>query len=161
MYQAGEIIGQNIAAGTIANESIPMYIYNEWSDLAGCDAETTFTVYILGINLGVFENITACDTYTLPPLTAGAYYTTSGGDSNDLITNFTYDIPGTYTVYVYAENGIRDPDDCTAEESFTITISETPGKYPSLCAEVMPTFSNCNFFISCGDNPFAIPSFSI
>lgn len=144
MYQAGEIIGQNIAAGTIANESIPMYIYNEWSDLAGCDAETTFTVYILGINLGVFENITACDTYTLPPLTAGAYYTTSGGDSNDLITNFTYDIPGTYTVYVYAENGIRDPDDCTAEESFTITISETP---------VLSNFSN---EIVCGE--FLLPA---
>jgi len=143
MYQVGEFIGQNIAAGTIANESIPMYIYNEWSDLAGCDAETTFTVYILGINLGTFNNITECDSYTLPPLTAGSYYTASGGDPADLITNFTYNTPGTYTVYVYAENGIRDPDDCTAEESFTITISETP---------VLPAFSN---EVICGE--FQLP----
>jgi len=146
MYQAGEFIGQNIAAGTIANESIPMYIYNEWSDLAGCDAETTFTVYILGINLGAFNDITECDSYTLPPLTAGAYYTASGGDPADLIANFTYNTPGTYTVFVYAENGIRDPDDCTAEESFTITISETP---------VLPTFNN---EVVCGE--FLLPATS-
>jgi len=144
MYLAGEVIGQEIAPGTIANESIPIYIYNEWSDLAGCDAETTFTVYILGINLGTFENITECDSYTLPPLTAGSYYTASGGDPADLITNFTYNTPGTYTLYVYAENGIRDPDDCTAEESFTITISETP---------VLPVFSN---EVVCGE--FLLPT---
>ena len=161
MYQGGEIIGQNIAAGTIANESIPMYIYNEWSDLAGCDAETTFTVYILGINLGEFENITECDSYTLPSLTTGAYYNATGGNAADLITNLTYNVPGTYTVFVYAENGIRDPDDCTAEESFTITISETPVllnfSNEIVCGEfLLPTLDNStydvNYYTQSGGN---------
>lgn len=159
-YQAGSTVGQPITEGTISNQSIPIYIYNERADLTSCAIETTFTVYILGINLGTFDNVTACDSYTLPSLTAGAYYSTSGGNTADLITpanyTYTYDpdpmATNTYTIFVYAENGIRDPDDCTAEESFTITISQTPtlvqSDFPDITeceSYTLPVLDNTNF----------------
>ena len=74
VYQAGSIVGSEILPGTIANEAISVYIYNEWDDITGCSEETIFTVYILGINLGEFENKNECDSYTLPPLAVGNYF---------------------------------------------------------------------------------------
>jgi len=148
MYQVGDTIGQEILPGTIANESNLIYIYNEWDEITGCAAETTFTIYTIGINLGTFTDVDKCDTdnYSLPPLTAGAYYSASGGNAADLITNFNYTTPGVYPIFVYAENGIRDPDECIAEESFIITISETP---------ILPSFSN---EVVCGE--FQLPDTS-
>jgi len=148
MYQVGDTIGQTIPPGTIANESNLIYIYNEWNDINGCSSESTFTVYTIGINLGAFSDVDKCDTdnYSLPPLTAGAYYSASGGNTADLITNFSYTTPGTYPIFIYAENGIRDPDECIAEETFIITISETP---------VLPSFTN---EVVCGE--FLLPATS-
>jgi len=148
MYPAGFTIGQEIPPGTIANESNIIYIYNEWNDINGCAAESTFTVYTIGINLGTFTDVNKCDTdnYSLPVLTAGDYYSAPGGNDADLITNFNYTTPGVYPIFVYAENGIRDPDECIAEESFTITIYETPA---------LPSFTN---EIVCGE--FQLPATS-
>jgi len=140
MYQAGDLIGNVIAPGTIANESIEIYLYNEWNDLAGCAIERKITVYILGINLGTFNDEDHCDSYTLPPLAVGNYFTEQQlGVSPPSTTiqqlNAGDVITTTQTIFVYAENGIpeRDPALCKAEESFLVTISETP---------VLPTFTN-------------------
>lgn len=140
VYEAGgNPIGETIPPGTIANEAIPVYIYNEWDDINGCSEETVFTVYVLGINLGTFDDENHCDSYTLPPLSAGNYFTEaqlgvtpSPGiqqlNAGDIITS-------TQTIFVYAENGIpeRDPALCKAEESFLVTISNTP---------ILPSFTN-------------------
>ncbi|MDC3388390.1 T9SS type B sorting domain-containing protein [Flavobacteriaceae bacterium] len=162
MLLAGDIIGQETEAGTISNMNIPLYIYNEWNDLEGCFSEKTFSIYVLGINLGDFENINVCDSHTLAELNIGNYYSLPGGNSADLITNLTYDIPGTYTIYVYEENGIRDPDDCIAEKSFVLTISETPTldivSDKMVCYEYyLPELSNnnydINYYTDSGGNP--------
>ncbi len=153
IYQAGgNPIGETIQPGTISNEAIPVYIYNEWDDITGCSEETVFTVYVLGINLGTFDNEDHCDSYTLPPLAVGNYFTEaqlgvtpSPGiqqlNAGDIITS-------TQTIFVYAQNGIpeRDPALCKAEESFTVTISNTP---------VLPLFPN---EVVCGE--FLLPATS-
>jgi len=129
--------GNIIPAGTVINTTQTIYIYNEWADLTSCISETVITIYILGVEVGNRPDVAECDTYTLPTLDTSVvnmhYYSSSGGNPADEIlpANFTYNTPGTYTVYVYAENGDRFV--CTDEDEFTITISATP---------VLPTFSD-------------------
>ncbi|NQY30773.1 MAG: hypothetical protein HRT69_15045, partial [Flavobacteriaceae bacterium] len=137
-YPGGRNVGSEILPGTIANESIDVYLYNEWDDLLGCATERKITINILGINLGTFDDQDECNSYILPPLAVGNYYWEENGEN--AITNFVIDtdtpqitagIPT--TIYVYAVNGYeRDPELCSKQEEFTLTISETP---------VLPSFS--------------------
>jgi len=141
IYQTGDTIGQEILPGTIANESNLIYIYNEWDDITGCASESIFTVYTIGVNLGTFDPINECDSYILPTLTAGNYFLESQLDPSSGNTQLSAGdiITSTQTIYIYAENGIRDPDECISEEELIITISETP---------ILPLFSN---EIVCGE----------
>ncbi|WP_452600576.1 hypothetical protein, partial [Pontimicrobium sp. MEBiC06410] len=68
-------------------------------------------------------NVQSCDSYTLPALTVGNYFDGTNGTGNayaagDIINTTT-------TLYVYAETGTT-PNNCFAENSFTITIDTTP-----------------------------------
>lgn len=124
-------MGDVIAFGAVISNTQVIYIYNEALDANGCYAETVFQVNILGVDVGTFDNIKECDTYTLPTLTVGNYFWQSNGVDPILSSDFTFNTPGTYTVFVYAKNGNRAF--CSDEESFTITISDTP---------VLPAFSD-------------------
>ncbi|WP_233586666.1 T9SS type B sorting domain-containing protein, partial [Formosa maritima] len=71
-------------------------------------------------------DVTMCDSYTLPALTNGTYYTGAGGtgsmlNAGDLITS-------TQTIYVYAETGTTP--NCFAENSFDVTINPMPTIVP-------------------------------
>lgn len=128
--------GSILPSGTTIDSTQQIYIFNDALDANGCYAETVFQVNILGVDVGSFDNITACDSYTLNPLTIGDYFWQPNGIDPIASTDFTFNIPGTYTVYVYAQNGNRFF--CSDEESFTITISATP---------ILPSFSNV---VQCG-----------
>jgi len=65
------------------------------------------------------DNVSACDSYTLPGLTVGNYYTETNGGGTMLSTGET--ITSSQTLYVYIEDG-----ECTDENSFDITINTTP-----------------------------------
>ncbi|MEX0996109.1 MAG: hypothetical protein WDZ45_03580, partial [Flavobacteriaceae bacterium] len=69
-------------------------------------------------------DVTACDSYTLPTLTNGNYFTGSGGTGTQL--NAGDQITSTATIYVYAATGTTP--NCTAENSFLVTINTTPAK---------------------------------
>ena len=64
-------------------------------------------------------NVTACDSYVLPALTVGNYYTGSGGTGTALSAGNT--ITSSQTIYVYAQTGTTP--NCTDENSFTVTIT--------------------------------------
>lgn len=128
--------GTAIPNGTTIDTTQIIYIFNEALDANGCYAETVFHVNILNIEVGAFSDITECDSYTLPAITIGNYFWQSGGINPILASDLTFNIPGTYTVFVYAKNGGRIF--CSDEASFTITISETP---------VLPSFTN---IVKCG-----------
>ena len=64
-------------------------------------------------------NVTACDSYTLPALTVGNYFTGAGGTGTALSAGNS--ITSTQTIYVYAETGTTP--NCTDENSFTVTIT--------------------------------------
>jgi gliding motility-associated-like protein len=130
-YTESQGNGSVIPFGTAIDTTQIIYIFNPAIDANGCYAETIFQVNYLIIDVGTFNPISACESYTLPSLTVGNYFWQSGGIDPIASSDFTFNILGTYTVFVYAQNSGRLL--CNDEESFTITISETP---------ILPNFSN-------------------
>jgi gliding motility-associated-like protein len=72
-------------------------------------------------DLDPVEDVVSCGSYELPALTNGDYYAESGGvgpvPAGTIVSTDT-------TLYVWAESGTTP--NCTAEDSFTITIETAP-----------------------------------
>lgn len=114
--------GTQLAEGTAINTTQTIYIYNEWADFTSCSNETFFKVNYNGIDVGNFSNINVCDSYTLPPLKLGNYYTQPGGKGTVIPAGTI--LKTSQTIYVYAIVGTRLT--CVSEKSFTVAISQTP-----------------------------------
>lgn len=132
--------GTILQPGTVLNESQTLYIYNPSTLVANCFNESVFSISINYIDLSSIVSVSACDSYTLPSLEIGNYYTETGGQGT--LLPFGTVLTETQTVYVYAQIGNRL--NCTAEASFLVTISETP---------TLPSFPNV---IRCGN--YALPA---
>ena len=115
-------LGTQLAEGTAINTTQTVYIYNEWADFTSCSNETFFKINYNGTDVGSFSNINACDSYTLPPLQVGNYYSLPGG-KGPIIPAGTV-LKTSQTIYVYNVVGTRLI--CTSEKSFLVTISATP-----------------------------------
>lgn len=115
-------LGTPLAEGTAITTTQTIYIYNEWSDFTSCTNETFFKVNANGIDVGIFNDIKACDSYTLPPLQLGNYYSEPGG-TGPIIAAGTV-LTASQTLYVYAIVGNRLT--CSSEKSFSVAISTTP-----------------------------------
>jgi uncharacterized delta-60 repeat protein len=76
------------------------------------------------------SNVSACDSYTLPSLSVGNYYTAPNGGGT--LLNAGDNITSTQTFYVYAANG-----SCTDENSFVITITTTPSNTVSILGNTL------------------------
>ncbi|WP_264566321.1 T9SS type B sorting domain-containing protein [Flavobacterium sp. N3904] len=116
------VLGNPFAVGTVITTSQTIFIYNEWSDFTKCSNESFFKVNANGIDLGTFTDINACDSYTLPPLKTGNYYSQSNG-KGPIISAGTV-LQTSQTIYVYAIVGSRLT--CSSEKSFLVTISTAP-----------------------------------
>lgn len=146
-----EIGGPN-GSGTVVQPSdsfdytSTFYIYNIDSS-TGCEIDRPFTVTYSGNNLPDYQDVFVCEfeNYTLPALThqaptpfnysIGYYYDTNG--VNPVPNGTVFNTPNTQTtIYVYASNGDRII--CNEEDSFVITVSETP---------ILPNYSN---IVRCG-----------
>lgn len=88
-------------------------------------------------------DVTACDSYSLPALSVGNYFTGSGGTGTALTAGNS--ITSTQTIYVYAETGTTP--NCTDENSFVVTINNTPNADDP--ADV----------VSCG--PYTLPALTV
>ena len=120
--------GTQIPAGAVINSSQRIFIYNSWPDFLSCSNESFFNVDYSGIDVGTFVDVNACDSYTLPPLLIGDYYSQSDG-VNPIP-------PGTILttsqrVYVYKSVGTRLT--CSDQDDFLVTITTTP---------VLPNYPN-------------------
>ncbi|MGL5111154.1 MAG: hypothetical protein ACRC6O_00800, partial [Flavobacterium sp.] len=140
--------GTRLSEGTIILETQTIYIYNQWPDFAQCDNETSFDINIKGVTLPDFSDIFACNTYTLPPLKQGNYY--SSPDGKDLIQAGTI-INASQKIYVYATEGSRIT--CSSEKSFMVTLSTTPVLTPtpniSICESyTLPLLPAGNYYTS-------------
>ncbi|HEU0136436.1 MAG TPA: choice-of-anchor L domain-containing protein, partial [Flavobacterium sp.] len=101
--------GTMLAAGTVITESATIYIFAQTTTEPVCTAENSFEIFIFSVEADAPAPVTACDSYTLPALVIGNYYSQPGGPAGgegnmmfagDVITAST-------TIYVYTESGER------------------------------------------------------
>ena len=91
---------------------------------AACATGTTMNIVIISTpNVSAVANVNACDSYTLPALTVGNYFTGAGGTGSQLAAGTVLNT--TQTVYVYASNASGSTT-CSDEESFVVTIVNSP-----------------------------------
>lgn len=88
-----------------------------------CALGTTMNITIHPNPVIVPSEVTAvyaCESYTLPPLSVGSYFSQPNGQGP--ITNLT--LTSTQTVYVFAQSNTVPA--CTDQESFVVTITQEP-----------------------------------
>jgi gliding motility-associated-like protein len=144
--------GIPLSAGSTINSTQTIFVYNETATTPNCIAESSFTVTINNTPLvDSPSDVTRCDSYVLPALTNGNYFTGSGGTGTPLFAGNT--ITSTQTIFVYNETGTTP--NCTAESSFTVTINNTPlvdspSDVTRCDSYVLPTLTNGNYFTASG-----------
>ena len=108
---------------------------------SGCTATGTTVVTVTPFSVpDAPSNVTECNSYTLPTLAVGDYYTGSNA-SGSMLTAGTI-ITTTQTLYVYAQSNTTP--NCTSENSFVVTITPlTTPTFNSIAAiclnDVAPT----------------------
>lgn len=111
--------GAELIAGTVITSSQTIYIYKESAERINCFDESSFTVTLIPTPyVGNFSNIGACNSYTLPALSVGNYYTASGGTGNTIPAGTV--LTTNQTLYVYAQTGTNP--NCWDEKSFSVSI---------------------------------------
>lgn len=89
------------------------------TDGYNCSNSQTFTIVDATPNLTQPADITQCDSYTLPSLSVGNYFTGPGGSGSMLAAGSS--ITASQTIYIYAETGTNP--NCTDEVSFLVNIT--------------------------------------
>ena len=109
--------GTAMTAGDAITTSQTIYVY---ASNGSCADENSFNVTINATPTAASpSNVSVCDSYTLPSLSVGNYFTGSNGTGTAMTAGDA--ITSSQTIYVYAENGT-----CTDENSFEVTINATP-----------------------------------
>ena len=120
--------GTPLTAGDSISGSQTIFVYVENGT---CSAENSFLITIDSmVTADSPGDITACDSYELPALTFGNYFTGSNGSGTPLSAGDL--VSGSQTLYVYVENGT-----CSDENSFAISINETPLNTVSVAANIL------------------------
>ena len=133
-------------------------MYAQTGTTPNCDAESTFTITINpSPTPDAPADVVACDSYVLPTLTTGNYFTGSGGTGTALNAGDT--ISTTTTLFVYAQTGTTP--NCDAESTFTITINQTPTpdqpNNVTACQEYeLPALTTGNYFTAPGGTGTAL-----
>jgi gliding motility-associated-like protein len=144
--------GTLLNGGTILTSSQLIYIYASQN---GCSIETNFQLNVYTITAFQAQNVSACDSYTLPPLVGNnKYYTQPGGQygtGTEILPGTV--ITSTQTIYIFIESGERI--NCTDEKSFTVTVIPTPVVNPianvNTCnSYTLPTLTVGNYFTQTG-----------
>jgi gliding motility-associated-like protein len=108
--------GNQLYVGDILYNSQTVYIYNSNSF---CDNESSFTVEIRAIApVDNFTDIFSCNSYTLPELNDGDYYTEANGQGLQLNAGDIIDT--SQTIYIY--NSFNDLEGCNNENLFNVNI---------------------------------------
>ena len=120
-----------IPPGTVfntPNTTTTIYVYAVNGDRIICTQQDSFDIVVSETpdlaSLGLVFDNEECGTYVLPTLPTTTYnigyYSQSGGNTADLVTNLNISTPGTYTYYVHA-SAIGNSN-CNDEISFTFTV---------------------------------------
>jgi hypothetical protein len=121
--------GTQYNATDVINSTTTLYIYDETATTPNCTDEESFIITI-NITPDITDpgDQTVCDSYTLPVIAGTnltgnqAYYTGAGGTGSVLVVGSS--ITSTQTVYIYDETSTTP--NCTDEESFIVTVNNSP-----------------------------------
>lgn len=115
-----------VASGTVITATTTFNVVASSGTTPECTSQNIFTVTVNNaLLIPAIEDVAACDSYILPALTVGNYYTETGGPTGTgTILNAGDEITTSQTVYVYAETGTTP--NCISEISFAITVTDTP-----------------------------------
>lgn len=112
--------GNQLNAGNVITSSQMIYVYTGTTD---CSDENSFLVTIEStVTVDTIDDVSQCESYLLPTLTYGNYFTEPAGQGTELFAGDS--IAASQTVYIYFELGT-----CSDENSFVVTID------PSECEE--------------------------
>jgi hypothetical protein len=119
-YTAANGGGTAVAAGTPVTQTTTFFVYATAGTNPVCSAQSTFTVTINNATADDLQDVNVCDSYVLPALTNGAYYTQTGG-TGTLLTAGT-PVTQSGTIYIYAQS--NTVPNCTSETSFVVTVAD-------------------------------------
>jgi gliding motility-associated-like protein len=108
--------GNLVYTGTIINNTTTLYIYNQ-NDI--CANQTSFTITIIN-NINYFNNINACNSYTLPQVPYGNVFTGPNG-SGTIVTAGTTFTTNQILYHYHTVNG-----DVCSNYSFQLNITIIP-----------------------------------
>lgn len=139
--------GTLLAAGTAVTSTQTIFIYkeNEIRPAFSCIDQTSFTVSVYEIpDIATIPNVNVCNSYVLPSLSVGNYYTEPNGGGT-LIEEGT-ELTVSQTLFVYAETGTTP--NCSDQESFTVTIFNVDEleDVTSCSSYVLPTLTTGRFY---------------
>lgn len=110
-------------AGHVISASQEMYVYVEMTETPNCTDNNSFTITIVPYPvIAPVEDVVMCDSYQLPALPVGNYYTGPNG-TGAMLASGSF-ITSTQEIWIYAQTGTTP--NCTTQDSFTVTIFETP-----------------------------------
>jgi gliding motility-associated-like protein len=143
--------GTEILPGTDITTTQTIYVFKESliRTSFSCVNEHTFTVTINNTPvIPAIANVTSCNSYTLPALTVGNYYTGTNAsgtllNAGDLVTN-------TQKIYVFAHTATTP--DCSIETSFVATIFNVDSLPNTTICEnyTLPTLAVGNYYTGTG-----------
>ncbi|MBK8599776.1 MAG: T9SS type B sorting domain-containing protein [Flavobacterium sp.] len=113
--------GQEIPAGTVINMTQTIYVYVQTGG-SNCTDNLHFVVSIAQPIIDTLADVVACESYTLPTLNSGAYYTGPNQTGTNLQPGDI--ITATQTIYIYKQS--TSTSTCYNESSFTVSISAKP-----------------------------------
>jgi len=140
--------GTQLNPGDVISTSTTLFVYAETATTPNCSDEHSFDITINTLPaIDTPADVTSCDSYTLPALTNGTYFTASNGGGTQLNPGDTISV--STTLFVYAET-VTIPI-CSNEHSFDITINttpaiDTPADVSSCDSYTLPTLTNGTYF---------------
>lgn len=140
-WYAAETGGAALGANVAIESGVTYYA----TSTSACESalRTPVTVTINNPEADEPNDVTVCNSYILPELTNGNYFTEAGGLGDVLMAGD--EIAATVTLYVYNTEGI-----CSAENAFTITINgfEVDDHDDiTVCSEyVLPALTSGNYY---------------
>ena len=140
--------GTLLPAGTTITSSQTIYVYVASSASNNtCAAEESFDVTINSVQVPTQPNVTVCDSFVLPTLSVGGYFTEPNGGGQSLAAGSS--VTSSQTIYIFAQTNTTP--NCTSETSFTVTVTTTPvvdalSDVTACVTYALPALTNGNYF---------------
>ncbi|MBC7642169.1 MAG: T9SS type B sorting domain-containing protein [Flavobacterium sp.] len=119
-YSASNATGTLLHAGDVITSTQTLYVYAQTNTTPNCFDEKSFTITIF--NVDQLQNVTTCESYSLPNLITGNYY--NGPNATGGIIPQGSTIYNNKTIYIFANSGFNP--NCSDESLFVVTIVDTP-----------------------------------